>query len=410
MHAILLLVPLLVASPARAADTDGDGVDSVLDCDDTRADVFPGAEERCNTVDDNCDGNVDEASSTDATLWYRDGDGDGAGDAGRTVIACAEPVGHVADATDCDDTDASVSPSVAEVCDGADNDCDGDIDEAGAVGSGTWYADADGDLFGDASTPVSACERPDGVVIDATDCDDANADVFPGAPEVFDDGVDADCDGLDGDADGDGFDSVASGGEDCDDLDPAVFPGAEDAPYDGVDADCAQDDDFDADGDGHVAVAWGGDDCDDADGAVFPGAEDAAYDGASTDCTPADDDDVDHDGFASSEVGGADCDDGDASVNPGMPETWYDGVDSDCDGNDDDQDGDGFVLADDCDDEDALGYPGSGTYDDACVPLGRKITEGNFQGGGGCATAPSIPSAGLLGALAAVGLLIRRRR
>lgn len=41
-------------------DLDGDGVESTncggLDCDDADADVFPGAPERCNGADDNCDG------------------------------------------------------------------------------------------------------------------------------------------------------------------------------------------------------------------------------------------------------------------------------------------------------------------------------------------------------------------
>jgi len=41
-------------------DNDGDGYDSGVDCDDSNADFYPGADEFCNEVDDNCDGSVDE--------------------------------------------------------------------------------------------------------------------------------------------------------------------------------------------------------------------------------------------------------------------------------------------------------------------------------------------------------------
>jgi MYXO-CTERM domain-containing protein len=81
-----------------------------------------------------------------------------------------------------------------EICDGLDNDCDGEIDND-AVDASTWYLDADGDGYGDPSSPIVACEPPDGYVADSTDCDDTRADVNPGAPEVCD-GVDNCCDGV----------------------------------------------------------------------------------------------------------------------------------------------------------------------------------------------------------------------
>lgn len=68
----------------------------------------------------------------------------------------------------------------------------------------------------------------DGDGYDVTvDCDDADADTWPGAPEVCYDGVDQNCDALpDLDCDGDGADSDAFGGDDCDDADSTVYVGA----------------------------------------------------------------------------------------------------------------------------------------------------------------------------------------
>ncbi|MFN0275107.1 MAG: MopE-related protein, partial [Chitinophagales bacterium] len=60
----------------------------------------------------------------------------------------------------------------------------------------TYYADADGDTYGDASSTTSTCtgSAPSGYVSDNTDCNDANAAVNPGATEVCN-GIDDDCDG-----------------------------------------------------------------------------------------------------------------------------------------------------------------------------------------------------------------------
>ncbi|MFZ5475835.1 MAG: putative metal-binding motif-containing protein, partial [Myxococcota bacterium] len=116
---------------------------------------------------------------------------------------------------DCDDGDRNAAPGLVESCDGADNDCDGETDEADAVDARTWYADADGDEYGDPATPVLACDPPEGTNPDPDDCDDGDASVHPGAEEVWYDGVDQDCDGNDDDQDRDGYPA----GDDCDDLD-----------------------------------------------------------------------------------------------------------------------------------------------------------------------------------------------
>ncbi len=105
------------------------------------------------------------------TTWYKDNDADGYTD-GTTFNGCTPPAGYVAAATpgDCNDNNADIHPGATEICDGLDNDCDGNV-PAGEV-------DADGDGY-------MVCEG---------DCNDSDASVSPGAAEVCD-GIDNDCDG-----------------------------------------------------------------------------------------------------------------------------------------------------------------------------------------------------------------------
>jgi hypothetical protein len=414
------------------ADTDGDGfgdagstdidcdqpsgfVADDTDCDDTVATTYPGADETCNGVDDDCDGTIDEPDAIDASTWYADTDGDGYGDAASTTPACSEPSGYVADSTDCDDTVATTFPGADEYCNGADDDCDGTVDEDDAVDAATWYLDGDGDGYGDASWPDAACDAPADHVGDSTDCDDADATVYPGAPEVAYDGIDQDCNGSDlCDADADGFDAEDCGGDDCDDEDADINIDAAETWYDGVDQDCDDGDDYDADLDGYSSASHGGDDCDDADAETYPGAPDEPYDGEINDCDDADEYDADGDGFDSAAHGGEDCDDANSDVNPDAGETWYDGADQDCDGNDDDQDGDGFSVDEDCDDTDPESFPGNGVLDEDCGEPnvdtgGLSGIDGAYSGGalGGCGDGTK-GAAGLLGGLLLL-LGLRRR-
>ena len=163
------------------------------DCDDAFNTINPDADERCDGVDNDCDGEIDEADAVDPLTWYADTDDDGFGDADDTQEACDQPDGYVLDATDCDDTTDTVNPGLDEVCDGADNDCDETIDEPDAVDAPTWYADTDGDTYGDPATATPSCDQPTGFVADATDCNDDAATAFPGGTEVCD-GLDNDCD------------------------------------------------------------------------------------------------------------------------------------------------------------------------------------------------------------------------
>jgi len=103
---------------------------------------------------------------------------------------------YVPKGTDCFDGDAAVNPDAAEYCNGYDDDCDGDVDEETALDARSWYMDADGDGYGDASSSVVACYQPKDRVADGYDCDDADASVNPGEDEVFGNGMDDDCDGT----------------------------------------------------------------------------------------------------------------------------------------------------------------------------------------------------------------------
>lgn len=166
------------------------------DCDDSDGTVSPDGVEVCGSGDEDCDGltNDDDPTVVDPLPWFVDGDGDGYGSSAYSRSTCVAPVGFVADATDCDDGDATLRPGAGERCDGIDEDCNGLIDDL-AVDAPTWYADLDGDTYGDPLNSAVECEAPAGYLSEAQDCDDTDATVLPGATEVCDDTVDQDCDG-----------------------------------------------------------------------------------------------------------------------------------------------------------------------------------------------------------------------
>ena len=301
-------------------------VDNEDDCDDSNADVHPDAIELCNALDDNCDGDIDEAGEEP---WYADADGDGYGDAAVSISECDPDGAWVPDDTDCDDEDALVNPGMDDICNLADDDCDGDIDEDPEF---TWYMDLDSDGFG-SSTEVQSCVQPESTSDITGDCDDGDDAIHPDADEVCDD-FDNDCDGvadnddaLDAlnwytDTDGDGFgdDStvttacsqpsglVAEGG-DCDETSTDINPDADEA-CDGVDTDCngVLDDDYATD-----ASTWYADT--DSDSFGDPNSTTTACDQPS--------------GYLADDQ---DCDDTNTNINPDAEEVCSDGIDDDCDG------------------------------------------------------------------------------
>lgn len=359
----------------KPTDNDGDGYAGNVDCNDDDAAVHPDAIEVCDPydVDEDCNGfaNNDDAGATGTSTYYRDSDGDGFGGTDDVVETCRAPDGYTAISGDCDDGEADISPNAAEICDELDTDenCNGlvdDQDEADPLTMSTFYADADGDGFGQDTLSTEACDLPPGYITRGDDCDDTRADVNPDAIEVCDDlDVDEDCNGFADDedpgaqypnvffqdGDDDGFGEVSSlvyacdrqpytseNALDCNDANASINPDAtEVCDARDVDENCddlADDDDpyasgkttayVDADADGYGNAAYSVDWCDAPEGYVTNAddcndANPAANPGAVEVCDTADVDE-DCDGLS---------DDADSSVYRGGMSSWYRDADSD---------------------------------------------------------------------------------
>jgi hypothetical protein len=214
----------------------------------------------------------------------------------------------------------NVAQPAAEVCDGEDNDCDGETDEDGAIGCKLYYPDADSDGAG-IGEGKCLCKSPgSGFALGGGDCNDAAKSIKPGAKEICN-GIDDNCNdkvdeaGATGcksyfkDADNDLFgdandaaclcptaptNGYVEQSGDCDDSDDTVKPGQTEV-CNGKDDNCNEKVDeadaqgcspffIDGDGDGYgptdkskclcgkdpVYTANKAGDCDDNDKEVFP--------------------------------------------------------------------------------------------------------------------------------------------
>lgn len=350
---------------ARCVDTRGMALGT--DCNDMNASVSSGALEVCDRmgVDEDCD---------PTTHGGTDLDGDGFED--------AQCCNGTMCGTDCNDAVRGANPMATEVCNGIDDNCDTRVDEGVTV---MVYVDSDGDGRG-AGMSMMACASTARFSVYGDDCNDRDARVRPGQPEVCD-GIDNDCVGTGDagasatnwyrDADGDGFGDVTQARftcapptdgaysllpTDCDDTRAAINP-AQAEICDGLDNDCNGRADFvispgnleddDRDGVADSACTPAGRDCDDRDPSSSSGVAESC-DGRDNDCDSRIDEEVasyayyrdqDGDGYGSDVSGvvvgcvapsefvrlGGDCDDGDPARRPGAMETC-EGHDQDCDG------------------------------------------------------------------------------
>ena len=377
------------------------------DCDDSNPEIFSGAMEICNDIDDDCDGDIDEGliptiyydadgdgygdpnmPSTDCSggegyvyygddcddsdpqihpfqieycdgidndcngitddgvsnTYYLDSDSDGYGDSDQTTLGCFAPTGYVEYDGDCDDSDAEQYPFAEEYCNQEDDDCDGDIDED-SVDAPVWYYDIDGDGFGSSFITVFECDAPSGYVNTNTDCDDTNTSIYPNAPEYCNDS-DNDCNGLIDDNALDAFDWYA-------DFDRDDFGDASNTIYQ-----CDQPFDY-------ILNAT---DCDDSNDEIHPAAAELCN-GLDDNCDNQIDNgtvdsidyylDSDGDGFGDANqliadclqptgyvLDDSDCDDSDGLIYPNAQE-YCDGIDQNCNGNnfyEQDLDGNGFLA------------------------------------------------------------------
>lgn len=266
-------------------DIDGDGYTvCTRDCDETRADVNPGVREiHCNGFDEDCDPWTEDEPDLDQDGFGR----------------CSD---------DCDDDQPLVNPNGVEVvCNGMDDDCNPATDDD---------ADADGDGY-------FACRE---------DCDDANPLVNPGQTEIDCNGVDDDCDFATPEAPDLDADANSTCDGDCNDDDPRINAIRAEKPCNGIDDDCdpSTGDEPDKDGDG-ISLCAVPIDCDDDNAGVFPGNTEVTCNDIDDDCdrSTVDDEDRDRDAWS---ICAGDCDDNDSRLSPEEEDRCDDGIDNNCDG------------------------------------------------------------------------------
>ena len=291
--AILVQFEVHIECSTSILDNDNDGSPASEDCDDNNPNNFPGNPEICDGLDNNCNGIVDEGFftevpvvscfPTDSSITVRwlpiidvsdyhvylddvfvditvdqvytinnlsanqnytitiEANSINGCPSSRTDIVCSTLLPFIDNdndgspsTEDCDDNNPNNFPGNPELCDGEDNNCNGQIDEG--LSFVTYFTDNDMDGFGEDNTGLVACEQPPGTTTESGDCDDTDHDINPSASEIPNNTVDENCDGIAEiiDLDGDGWNSDL----DCDDTNGAINPGATEVPGNGIDEDC----------------------------------------------------------------------------------------------------------------------------------------------------------------------------
>ncbi|MBI4238219.1 MAG: hypothetical protein HY696_07380 [Deltaproteobacteria bacterium] len=434
-------------------DYDGDGISvSDGDCNDDNPAIWPNNLDGCNFIDDDCDQIVDEDAGGPKWQLYPDVDGDQFGGTSENpIVVCTLPTGAqlplvwalyglplgsklVQVGGDCNDADITVRPDLSvDVCDGKDNNCNGQFDETIALHN-TYALDQDHDGYGKPGSEQKACsldQLPAALPLrefyvaafglkGLTDCNDAAATINPGQSEIACNGVDENCKGGDSDGaktqswwpdqDGDGFGNSKSANP--------------------VSAVCAPT---------NQTMVNDHTDCDDGKNTVYPGAAELCGDAIDNDCDGKPDEpkdwylDTDNDGWGATAsvksacvtpaghvTTGGDCNDQQSLIHPGKMESCNQ-LDDDCNGVVDDaglagtswyqdSDGDGYgttaqsmqacaqpsgfsASANDCDDGNKAKYPGAAetcdTVDDNC----NGITDASEP----CTAPPVTPPVGSSG-------------
>lgn len=137
------------------------------------------------------------AFGCEKTEYYRDWDADGYGARANGVkVGCpgAAPMGYAAHDGDCDENSEKVFPGAAEICNGKDDNCNGQVDEnAPAV---MLWPDTDGDGYYATATgtPVIGCADLKGYAALPGDCAPTDPAIHPGVKEICN-GKDDNCDG-----------------------------------------------------------------------------------------------------------------------------------------------------------------------------------------------------------------------
>lgn len=157
----------------RSLDYDGDCVEdsgllgaSSLDCDPTNPAIGPNVTEVCDGIDNNCDGQIDEGLTS---TFYADTDGDGYGSPDNAIDSCVQPIGYVTDNTDCNNLETDIHPDAQELCDGIDNNCDGQIDE-NCPSCGNGIVETGEDCDDGNTTDGDGCSSTCTVEVAATSC------------------------------------------------------------------------------------------------------------------------------------------------------------------------------------------------------------------------------------------------